>query len=117
MPLRRHSLSILGLLFVLGACAAAQEKATDWPQFRGPTGLGTSTATGVPLTWGASDNLLWKVEPGAGNSTPIVVGDRIYLASYSGYNEPGQRGGDMEQLKRHVVCLDRATGKSLWKSD
>lgn len=90
----------------------------DWPQFRGPGGLGVSKAKGLPVTWSANKNLLWKVElPGAGASSPIVVGDRLFVTCYSGYGIPGQDKGALNQLKRHVLCLNASTGKTLWKTD
>src|SRR6185369_13131412 len=65
------------------------ERSMDWPQFRGPTGMGTSGETGLPVTWSATENIAWKTDlPGAGTSCPILVGDRIFVACYSGYNVP-----------------------------
>ena len=40
---------------------------SNWPGFRGPSGMGTSSATSLPLTWSKDENLAWKVEmPGPG---------------------------------------------------
>jgi hypothetical protein len=67
--------------FVLSGPAAA----ADWPQFRGPGGLGISPAAGLPTTWGKADNLVWKTPlPGPGASSPVVLGDKIYLTCYTG---------------------------------
>src|SRR5262249_3579589 len=46
--------------------------------------------------------------PGAGSSSPILVGNKIFVTAWSG---AGAGGGE---LTRHLVCLDRATGKTLW---
>lgn len=98
--------------------AGAQENPSDWPQFRGPAGRGVSAAKGLPLRWSLTENVVWKTElPGAGASSPVVLGDRIFLTSYSGYNVPWQRGGNMEQLKLHLVCLQRGDGRVLWTRD
>ena len=35
--------------------------AADWPEFRGPTGQGHSTETGLPLSWSESKGVAWKV--------------------------------------------------------
>jgi outer membrane protein assembly factor BamB len=87
----------------------------DWPQFRGPGGLGTSPAKGLPLTWSQTENLVWKAElPGPGTSSPVVVGSRIFLTCYSGYNVPRQAPGNMSDLKLHLVCLNRDDGSRLW---
>src|SRR5688572_13809522 len=61
--------------------------------------------------------IAWKTElPGAGNSSPIVVGKRIFLTAYTDWNAPGQSEGSQEELKRHVLCLNRADGKIVWKT-
>lgn len=87
----------------------------DWTQFRGPGGLGISDDKGVPVKWSSTDNLAWKVElPGPGASSPIVVGNRVFLTCYTGYGlEPAK--GDPNELRRHLLCFDRNTGKELWK--
>jgi outer membrane protein assembly factor BamB len=100
------------------AQAPKAEKAGAWPQFRGPGGLGVSDGRGLPVTWSATHNLRWKTElPGGGSSSPIVVGDRIFVTCYSGYGVRGQPKGDMNQLKRHVLCVSTANGRILWKTD
>jgi outer membrane protein assembly factor BamB len=92
--------------------------AADWLQFRGPDGEGVSDETGLPTTWGEDENIVWKTKlPGAGTSSPIFVGDSILLTCYSGYNVPGQGGGDQEDLKRQVICLSREGGKLLWATE
>jgi outer membrane protein assembly factor BamB len=96
----------------------AQDKLSDWRAFRGNDGSATSTEKGVPLTWSATENMVWKTDlPGAGSSTPIIVGSRVFVTCYSGFNVPGQGRGRQEDLKLHLVCLDRANGKILWKRD
>lgn len=78
--------------------------------------MGVSKDKGVPVDWNA--NIAWKVElPGAGTSSPVVFGDRIWLTGYSGYGVPGQPEGNMNDLKRWVLCLNRADGKQIWKTD
>lgn len=75
--------------------------AADWPRFRGPDGAGTSADKDVPVRW-AANNVLFKAKlPGAGHSSPIVVGDRAILLSAT----------DDERL---VICLDAKTGKQKW---
>ncbi len=97
------------------AGASQSGPADDWPCFRGPTGQGISHATGLPVSWSASENIAWKTPlPGAGASSPIVIGDRIYLTCYSGYFVPGESGGSLEQLKRHLLALRRSDGEILW---
>ena len=84
----------------------------EWNRFRGPNGSGIREAA-VPVEFGADKNMKWKVElPGRGVSCPIIVGDKIFVTCYSGYG--GDLGDDIEKLKRHLVCVDRATGKIVW---
>lgn len=87
----------------------------DWSGFRGPTGMGVSDAGGLPVTWSATENLVWKTPlPGAGASSPIVHGERIYLTSYTGYLVPGEAPGSLEQLQRHLIAINRADGSVAW---
>jgi outer membrane protein assembly factor BamB len=114
-PMRTFNYLLTLGLVAIGASLAL---AADWPQFRGPGGQGVSAEKGLPTTWSGSDNIVWKTDlPGAGTSSPIFVGNKIFLTCYSGYNEPGQRGGDQENLKREFVCLDRQSGKLLWAKE
>lgn len=86
----------------------AQEKTADWPQFRGPGGMGVSAATGLPTTWGPQKNLVWKKElPGPGASSPVIVGKRIFLTCSTG-------SGD--ELQRRVLCL-ALDGNILWNKE
>lgn len=88
----------------------------DWSRFRGPGGMGVSDATDVPEQWSADENVIWKSPlPGAGASSPIVSGDHIYLTAYTGYFVPGEPGGDLENLERHLLCLKKSDGSSVWK--
>ena len=97
------------------ALVRVEGKDSDWPRFRGPGGMGESDAKGLPLKWGESENIAWKTPlPGAGASSPIVFGDRIYLTSYTGYFVPGESGGSLDDLERHLIGLNRADGKILW---
>ena len=87
---------------------------TNWPSFRGPQGMGIVPSIDLPLTWDASD-VAWKTAlPGSGASSPITFGDHIYLTAYSGHFVPGESGGGIDQLHRHVIALDRQTGRIDW---
>lgn len=88
--------------------------AADWPQFRGPGGSGISAEAKVPTTWSDTQNLLWKTAlPGRGSSSPIICGERVFVTSYSGYGD-GDETATPDKLLRHLVCLDRASGKIMW---
>jgi outer membrane protein assembly factor BamB len=100
------------MLLVTGSLSA------DWMQFRGPGGNGRSEEKNLPATWSEQENLAWKLElPGLGTSSPIVVGNRVFVTCYSGYAASADAPGEMNNLQRHVVCVDRNSGKILWKAD
>ena len=106
----------LGLLLA-AACLAgvAAARAEDWTAFRGSKGLGVSADTRVPSTWSDAQNLKWKAAlPGPGASSPVVLGDRVFVTCYSGYGADRSQDGGPESLKRHLVCVGRTDGKVRW---
>ena len=88
----------------------------DWTRFRGPNGAGVSTEKGpLPIHWNGTRNLQWKIPlPGPGSSSPIVVGDKVFVTYWSGYGMDRRNPGELKQLRRHLICIDRRTGKTLW---
>ncbi|AWM40000.1 outer membrane biogenesis protein BamB [Gemmata obscuriglobus] len=97
-------------LVILALMLLPLSAAADWPQWRGPTADGVSAETGFPTEWDgkAGTNVRWKAKlPGAGNSSPVVVGDDVILTASS--------GRDHSEL--HVLCYDRATGQERWRTD
>lgn len=108
-------LILAGWVLMAGPRLTAQEKPADWPQFRGSGGSGISEGKGLPLTWNAGENVVWKTAlPGPGASSPIVFGDRVFLTCHSGYGVGGSGRGDMNDLRLHVVCMNRDGGGILW---
>ncbi|HZN33412.1 MAG TPA: PQQ-binding-like beta-propeller repeat protein [Pirellulaceae bacterium] len=94
---RPHS-ALLSLLLSVTCAAAA-----DWPQFRGPRG-GQAVVDGPLPTEIAPDKLVvWKTELPPGHSSPAIVGGRIFLTAVR----------EKEHLE--TLCLDRASGKILWR--
>ena len=101
-------LSGLCIWLALVFLAAISSHASDWPQFRGPTGLGYTDAQNLPLTWNAKSNvnIAWKAAlPKSDNpySSPVVSGDRVFVTS--AVNNP---------VEHHVLCFARGDGKLLW---
>src|SRR2546421_5742911 len=88
----------LALLIATAAIAA------DWPQFRGPNGLGVSADKNLPVQFGPQKNVAWKTELPPGHSSPILAGSRIFVTAYEGQ-------------KLLTIALDRSTGKILWKRE
>ena len=69
----------------------------------------------LPVTWSETENLKWKVKlPGPGSSSPIVVGQRVVVTCWTGYGADPDHEGEEKDLRRHVICLDRDSGKILW---
>jgi len=93
---------------------ASIANAENWPRFRGPDGAGVASAKGLPIEWSDTDNVTWKVPmPGKGASSPIIYGDKIFVACYSGYGVAKDEG-DRSDLKQHILCIDKKSGKILW---
>ena len=91
---------LLAVVFALPALAAGD----DWPQFRGPGGLGEAEAIDLPLPWAEGD-FVWRVAlPGKGHSSPVVRGGRVYLTS-----------GNEETGELIVLAYNAADGKPLWR--
>ena len=95
--------------------------AEDWSRFRGPGGSGVAShfqKGSLPTRWSPQANLAWKTElPGPGASSPIVVDGKALVTCYSGYGLSQEEPGKIENLVRHLVCIDLATGKKLWQKD
>lgn len=94
--------ALAGALALPGLAPAA----SDWPSIRGPRDDGTSAETGLPESWSPEgENLLFRA-PYGGRSTPVVLGDRLFLQTGSGENETRQE---------RLSALDAATGRLLWE--
>ncbi len=102
--------------FGLTAVAAS---ADDWPRFRGPDGSGVANdSESLPAAWSPAANLAWKTPlPGPGASSPIIVGGKVLVTCYSGYGLNQENPGEIENLVRHLVCVDLSTGEKLWQKD
>src|SRR5688572_26614184 len=91
-------------LFALAATClpSALRAAHDWPRFRGPSGAGHSESS-LPTELNLEKNLLWKAACGKGMSSPVIVGNRLFVTAFEGDD-------------RFVKCFDAATGEMLWAS-
>jgi hypothetical protein len=97
---------------VLGLAAAAW--ADNWPQFRGPTGLGTTPERNLPVRWDGftGKNILWKAPlVGEGHASPIVWEDRVFLTTV---RWAGGKPDPAVIPEHHVVCYAVKDGKVLW---
>jgi outer membrane protein assembly factor BamB len=95
------------LTFLLSGAALAD----DWPEFRGPTADGISTAAHVPVEWSVKRNIAWKQEiPGSGWSSPVLAGGRLYLTTATGSADAGD-------VSLRAVCVDARTGRIVWNKE
>src|SRR4030095_10310585 len=74
-----------------------------WPQFRGPNSSGIGEGS-PPVHFGPDKNVLWKSAVGSGLSSPIIWGERVFQTEF-----------DQTNRQLATVCLDRRTGKVLWR--
>lgn len=88
------------LAFVLACCANCQ--AEDWPRFRGPDGAGVGKGSSLPVEFGPEKNLAWKTAAPAGHSSPVIVGNRLYLTA-------------ADEASLMTLAVDPATGRELWR--
>lgn len=115
---------LLSLSLVLNA-SAQQDAASSWSGFRGPDGSGVLEKLEHPETWSGTDNIAWSVDmKGGGLSSPVVVGDRIFLTTAIGFKPPvsfSEGVRDMRPktpdtaLKFAVQCLSLETGEVQWE--
>ena len=107
--------SVQQLILVAILCICSIANANDWPQFRGPSGNATASDSDPPTTWSDSENIVWKTAlPGRGASSPIVSGKHVFLTAYTGFGVDEQEPGDKANLRLHVLCFERDSGKLLW---
>ena len=98
----------LSFALILFAFVPAQRvrSGSDWTNWRGPARDGISLEKGLPTSWSPKgENLAWKA-PYGGRSTPIVMGDRVFL-----FNSAGEG----ESMQERLMCLNADTGKLLWE--
>ncbi len=99
---RAGSVIVLVTLLVTGGHVVA----SDWPEFRGPTGQGVSDAGSLPVSWDRTKSVVWRAAiPGRGWSQPVVHGGRVYLTT-------AVRTRRNQSLR--AVRLDAKTGKISW---
>lgn len=83
---------------------SATQLLADWRGFRGTWNSGLPEKTAPD--WDGQQNVAWSVDlPGRGLSSPIVVGDRVYVTCSSG----------PMQERLHVLCFDAVQGERIWE--
>ena len=98
-------LGLYALTVVSGIAATTVVSANDWPHWRGPNRDGT-VAESSGWDEGVWDDLepAWEARVGEGSSSPLIVGDRIYVIGWADGRE-------------RLECLDAETGEAVWRRD
>jgi outer membrane protein assembly factor BamB len=94
---------LIVLVFGFISIPSAQTPSRDWPQWRGPNRDGTAPALTIPKAWPEALTQKWKAEVGIGYSTPVLVGNRVYMFSRRDENEV-------------LAAFDADSGKELWQT-
>ena len=105
---------LLVLLLSLVVAGCVQEQPLDWPQWRGPAGLGVSASEALPVEWSlGSPNLRWSVPlSGKGNSSPIVAVDTVYVTEARRAAQAPE--GVDKAFERWLIAVDAASGEVKW---
>ena len=114
--------SMTRLLLLCALTATATLASESWPQWRGPNLNGTSDATGLPVTWSTTENVVWRTKlPSWAAATPIIWGDTVFVTSAeagSSLNRPNSRlsdGGDSARDRLYLIAVNRETGAVRWQ--
>jgi len=113
-PPQPEAMSRRVFLFALGFWSLVElngRTASDWPEFRGPTGQGLAPGS-LPLKWSTTENVAWKrAIPGQGWSSPVLVGGQLFLTTAV---KSLEKNG---ALSLRVLALDSGTGRTLWEKE
>lgn len=119
----------LMFLLIAWACLARCTSAADrWPEWRGATGQGISTAKNVPVSWNETKNIAWKtVIPGHGWSTAVIENGQVWLTTAK--DKPAREEDAKRRMKTstnsqpltisewvslRAVCVDLESGQLLY---
>lgn len=92
------------MTLLLSVSGWAQDRVSDWPQWRGSRADGISADKGLVDEWPPTGPpVLWSREIGQGYSSFIAVGNRVYTQAQTLYEQA-------------VICLDAETGQTVWSS-
>lgn len=101
---------------------------SGWTHWRGPLQNGSAPLANPPIEWSETKNIRWKIPlPGQGHSSPIVLGDHVYLLAAA------PRGPEQEpvfdsapgvhdsvpvthRFEYMVLAIARADGRIAWKT-
>ena len=106
MKFTKHFAFMVGLVSVLVLSGSLAAQHDDWASWRGPNGNGVADGQKPPVVWDDEHNVVWKVAiPGRGHASPLIVGDKIFLAT-----------ADVAKETQSLVCLTRDGGDQVWET-
>ena len=92
--------------------------ASDWPGWRGPTGVGYADEKDLPLKWDGKtgEGVLWKASLAGttGHSSPIVWGDRVFITT--AVKQTREQEEAKQVPEHHLTCYHVSDGKLLWRT-
>ena len=128
MKFRGKILVSNAMIVLLIVLISSSVSADDWGHWRGPTGNGVALNANPPTQWSDSSNIKWKLEiPGKGSGSPIVWGDKVFVVTAvskssgqsqqqsRGRGRRGRGGAPLTETQFVVYCIDKETGKEIWK--
>jgi outer membrane protein assembly factor BamB len=92
---------VLPGIFLVISITTTLSMGQDWPQWRGPGRDGKLAGFAAPQTWPKELNKKWTVTVGVGDSSPVLVGNKLYAFGRQDANEV-------------ITCIDITSGKELW---
>ncbi len=99
---------IVRTIFLVSAVLSFDDRSVvgDWASFR--DGGQSQSAGELPVEWSPSSRITWQCElPGYGQSTPVIMGDRVFVTAVEG----------LMKEKCLVLCLELSTGRELWRAE
>ena len=99
----QHIFAFTSTLAAGGLMLAGMVVAQDWPQWRGPDRDGKVSGFVAPQTWPTNLTQKWKADVGVGDSSPVLMGNRLFTFGRVDANEV-------------VRCLDAGNGTTNWES-
>jgi len=97
--------TVILLVLFLGSLLGSTTQSADWPHWRGPARNGTTSELShwkPGQSWPPAKPA-WSANVGEGGSSPIIAGGRVFTLGW-------------RDEKEHVLCLDAASGKEVWRA-
>ncbi len=96
----------LRIAILIAVALSIQTVKADWPQFRGPNSGGIADSHPLPEEFGPNKHERWSVPIASGHSSPIVIGDSIYLTTFQATSKT-----------LSLVCIRCTSGEVRWQRD